>query len=57
MIFIFQNNGKYFAGVKNFQNVLRLYASAKLSLGEILSAFEMADNDSISSTVQNLKLP
>ncbi|XP_013178063.1 PREDICTED: D-2-hydroxyglutarate dehydrogenase, mitochondrial [Papilio xuthus] len=46
-----------FFGVENFENVLRLYASAKSSLGEILSAFEMADNDSISSTVQNLKLP
>ncbi|XP_073966159.1 D-2-hydroxyglutarate dehydrogenase, mitochondrial-like [Choristoneura fumiferana] len=46
-----------FFGVKDFDSVLKLYKSAKASLGEILSAFEMADNDSISSTVQNLKLP
>ncbi|CAG4937300.1 unnamed protein product [Colias eurytheme] len=43
-------------GVKTFDNVLELYKSAKSSLGEILSAFEMADRGAISSTVQNLKL-
>lgn len=46
-----------FLGVKSFENILQLYKSAKSSLGEILSAFEMADFDSINSTVQNLKLP
>ncbi|XP_068630279.1 D-2-hydroxyglutarate dehydrogenase, mitochondrial [Battus philenor] len=46
-----------FFGVKNFDNILDLYASAKSSLGEILSAFEMADNESISCTVKNLNLP
>ncbi|XP_039749295.1 D-2-hydroxyglutarate dehydrogenase, mitochondrial [Pararge aegeria] len=45
-----------FFGVKNFENILELYKRAKSSLGEILSAFEMADNESISSTVKNLKL-
>ncbi|CAG9560244.1 unnamed protein product [Danaus chrysippus] len=43
-------------GVEKFENVLELYKSAKSSLGEILSAFEMADNESITSTVNNLKL-
>ncbi|KAI5645202.1 FAD binding domain-containing protein [Phthorimaea operculella] len=46
-----------FFGVKNFDNVLNLYKSAKSSLGEILSAFEMADYDAISSTAKNLNLP
>ncbi|KAJ0179980.1 hypothetical protein K1T71_004571 [Dendrolimus kikuchii] len=46
-----------FFGVKNFENILQLYKSAKSSLGEILSAFEMADFHSIISTVKNLKLP
>ncbi|CAH0627234.1 unnamed protein product [Chrysodeixis includens] len=46
-----------FFGVENFENILKLYKSAKSSLGEILSAFEMADFDSINSTVQNLNLP
>ncbi|CAK1604076.1 unnamed protein product [Parnassius mnemosyne] len=46
-----------FFGVEKFEDILRLYANAKSSLGEILSAFEMADNDSISSTAKNLKLP
>ncbi|CAK1553553.1 unnamed protein product [Leptosia nina] len=45
-----------FFGVNCFENVLELYKSAKSSLGEILSAFEMADNGAISSTVENLKL-
>ncbi|CAH0727868.1 unnamed protein product, partial [Brenthis ino] len=45
-----------FFGVKNFENILKLYTNAKSSLGEILSAFEMADNFSIRSTVTNLKL-
>uniref|UniRef100_A0A2A4J6D8 D-2-hydroxyglutarate dehydrogenase, mitochondrial n=1 Tax=Heliothis virescens TaxID=7102 RepID=A0A2A4J6D8_HELVI len=46
-----------FFGVKTFEDVLKLYKSAKSSLGEILSAFEMADFDSIDCTVKNLKLP
>ncbi|CAH1644211.1 unnamed protein product [Spodoptera littoralis] len=46
-----------FFGVKNFGNVLKLYKSAKSKLGEILSAFEMADFDSINFTAKNLKLP
>ncbi|KOB66588.1 Uncharacterized protein OBRU01_21002 [Operophtera brumata] len=46
-----------FFGVKSFENILQLFKSAKSSLGEILSAFEMADFDSINSTVRNLKLP
>ncbi|KAL0840488.1 hypothetical protein ABMA28_015730 [Loxostege sticticalis] len=46
-----------FFGVENFENILQLYKSAKSSLGEILSAFEMADRDAISSTVKNLNLP
>lgn len=45
------------SGVKSFEHILQLYKSAKSSLGEILSAFEMADSDSIQSTVRNLKLP
>lgn len=45
-----------FFGVKNFDNILKLYKNAKSALGEILSAFEMADNFSITSTVNNLKL-
>ncbi|XP_047527172.1 D-2-hydroxyglutarate dehydrogenase, mitochondrial [Vanessa atalanta] len=45
-----------FFGVENFENLLKLYKSAKSSLGEILSAFEMADNKSISLTVENCKL-
>ncbi|KAL0840487.1 hypothetical protein ABMA28_015729 [Loxostege sticticalis] len=44
-------------GVENFEKVLQLYKSAKSSLGEILSAFEMADFDSISSTARILNLP
>lgn len=44
-------------GVKSFENVLKLYKSAKSKLGEILSAFEMADFDSINVTSKNLKLP
>ncbi|KAL4708420.1 hypothetical protein ACJJTC_019656 [Scirpophaga incertulas] len=43
-------------GVENFENILYLYSNAKSSLGEILSAFEMADCNSISHTVNNLKL-
>lgn len=46
-----------FPGVKSFKDVLQLYKSAKSSLGEILSAFEMADFEAINSTVTNLKLP
>ncbi|XP_063379361.1 D-2-hydroxyglutarate dehydrogenase, mitochondrial [Cydia fagiglandana] len=46
-----------FFGVKDFESVLSLYRSAKASLGEILSAFEMADNYSIQSTSKNLNLP
>ncbi|XP_028161858.1 D-2-hydroxyglutarate dehydrogenase, mitochondrial-like [Ostrinia furnacalis] len=46
-----------FFGVKSFDNILKLYKSAKSSLGEILSAFEMADHDAISITVKNLNLP
>lgn len=46
-----------FFGVKSFENVLQLYKSAKSELGEILSAFEMADFLSINTTVTNLKLP
>lgn len=46
-----------FQGVKNFENVLLLYKSAKASLGEILSAFEVADRDSIHHTTENLNLP
>lgn len=46
-----------FFGVKNFDNVLQLYKSAKRNLGEILSAFEMADFDSINATAKNLNLP
>ncbi|XP_049866142.1 D-2-hydroxyglutarate dehydrogenase, mitochondrial isoform X1 [Pectinophora gossypiella] len=46
-----------FFGVENFDNVLKLYRSAKASLGEILSAFEMADREAITSTSKNLKLP
>lgn len=46
-----------FFGVENFDNILQLYKSAKSSLGEILSAFEMADNGAISTTSKNLKLP
>lgn len=46
-----------FFGVKDFQSVLKLYKSAKLSLGEILSAFEMADFNAINSSVTNLNLP
>ncbi|XP_028161846.1 D-2-hydroxyglutarate dehydrogenase, mitochondrial-like [Ostrinia furnacalis] len=44
-------------GVQNFENVLQLYKSAKLSLGEIMSAFEMADFESINSTSKILNLP
>lgn len=51
------NTSYCFAGVENFDNVLKLYRSAKSSLGEILSAFEMADKDAISTTVKNLNLP
>ncbi|XP_045446226.1 D-2-hydroxyglutarate dehydrogenase, mitochondrial [Melitaea cinxia] len=43
-------------GVESFENVLKLYQNAKSSLGEILSAFEMADNDSISATLDSFKL-
>ncbi|VVC92863.1 unnamed protein product [Leptidea sinapis] len=43
-------------GVNTFEDVLQLYRNAKISLGEILSAFEMADNRAICSTVKNLKL-
>ncbi|CAH4019647.1 D-2-hydroxyglutarate dehydrogenase, mitochondrial isoform X1 [Pieris brassicae] len=43
-------------GVNSFEDVLELYKSAKESLGEILSAFEMADNEAISSTVENCKV-
>ncbi|KAM3962825.1 D-2-hydroxyglutarate dehydrogenase, mitochondrial-like [Aphomia sociella] len=46
-----------FFGVQNFDNILQLYKSAKSSLGEILSAFEMADYGAISSTSKNLNLP
>ncbi|XP_059048288.1 D-2-hydroxyglutarate dehydrogenase, mitochondrial-like [Achroia grisella] len=46
-----------FFGVENFNSILKLYKSAKSSLGEILSAFEMADNQAISTTSTNLKLP
>ncbi|XP_037299286.1 D-2-hydroxyglutarate dehydrogenase, mitochondrial [Manduca sexta] len=46
-----------FFGVENFENILQLYRSAKTSLGEILSAFEMADFEAINTTVKNLKLP
>ncbi|XP_013188156.2 D-2-hydroxyglutarate dehydrogenase, mitochondrial [Amyelois transitella] len=46
-----------FFGVENFENILKLYRSAKTSLGEILSAFEMADNAAISNTSKNLNLP
>ncbi|XP_053602263.1 D-2-hydroxyglutarate dehydrogenase, mitochondrial-like [Plodia interpunctella] len=46
-----------FFGVENFENILKLYRSAKSSLGEILSAFEMADYESISNTSKNLNLP
>ncbi|CAH0749820.1 unnamed protein product [Diatraea saccharalis] len=46
-----------FFGIKNFENILELYKSAKSSLGEILSAFEMADNLAITQTVKNLNLP
>ncbi|XP_041976038.1 D-2-hydroxyglutarate dehydrogenase, mitochondrial [Aricia agestis] len=45
-----------FFGVESFDSVLQLYKSAKSSLGEILSAFEMADSLSIGTTVKNLKL-
>ncbi|KAJ2947186.1 hypothetical protein O0L34_g16548 [Tuta absoluta] len=45
-----------FFGVESFENVLNLYKSAKSSLGEILSAFEMMDRNSISRTVKNMKL-
>ncbi|KAI5645203.1 FAD binding domain-containing protein [Phthorimaea operculella] len=45
-----------FFGLENFENVLNLYKSAKSSLGEILSAFEMMDRSSISRTVKNMKL-
>ncbi|CAH0407654.1 unnamed protein product [Chilo suppressalis] len=45
-----------FFGVKSFENILELYNSAKSSLGEILSAFEMADNTAITHTVKNLNL-
>lgn len=41
-------------GVKNFKNILNLYKSAKSSLGEILSAFEMADAEAINSSVRSL---
>lgn len=46
-----------FFGVKTFENILQLYKNAKASLGEILSAFEMADFHAIHTTVNNLKLP
>ncbi|KAJ2938223.1 hypothetical protein O0L34_g17560 [Tuta absoluta] len=45
-----------FFGIESFENVLNLYKSAKSSLGEILSAFEMMDRNSISRTVKNMKL-
>ncbi|CAG9115395.1 unnamed protein product [Plutella xylostella] len=43
-------------GVESFENVLRLLKAAKLSLGEILSAFEMADFDAITTTTKNFKI-
>ncbi|XP_053602261.1 D-2-hydroxyglutarate dehydrogenase, mitochondrial-like isoform X2 [Plodia interpunctella] len=48
-----------FFGVNNFENVLKLYKSAKSSLGEILSAFEMCDQEAIESSVKylNQRLP
>ncbi|XP_075970459.1 D-2-hydroxyglutaric acid dehydrogenase [Anticarsia gemmatalis] len=46
-----------FFGVESFDNVLKLFKSAKSNLGEILSAFEMADFDAINSTVNSLNLP
>ncbi|CAB3252098.1 unnamed protein product [Arctia plantaginis] len=45
-----------FFGIKNFGNILTLYQRAKSNLGEILSVFEMADFDSINSTIRNLNL-
>ncbi|XP_049866144.1 D-2-hydroxyglutarate dehydrogenase, mitochondrial isoform X3 [Pectinophora gossypiella] len=45
-----------FFGLENFDNVLKLFKSAKSSLGEILSAYEMMDNESIRGTLRNMKL-
>ncbi|XP_077297507.1 D-2-hydroxyglutaric acid dehydrogenase isoform X2 [Arctopsyche grandis] len=45
-----------FLGVENFDNVLKLYQLAKSSLGEIMSAFEMADAASLETTIEHLKL-
>lgn len=44
-------------GVESFENLLKLYKSAKSSLGEILSAFEMADLEAIKCTINYMKLP
>ncbi|GBP41344.1 D-2-hydroxyglutarate dehydrogenase, mitochondrial [Eumeta japonica] len=46
----------HIGGVNNFEDILKLYRSAKLSLGEILSAFEMADAAAIDACVSSLKL-
>ncbi|XP_059048294.1 D-2-hydroxyglutarate dehydrogenase, mitochondrial-like [Achroia grisella] len=42
-------------GLHNFENILKLYRSAKSSLGEILSAFEMCDRDALNSSSKYLK--
>ncbi|KAM3962905.1 D-2-hydroxyglutarate dehydrogenase, mitochondrial-like [Aphomia sociella] len=42
-------------GLNSFEDVLKLYKSAKLSLGEILSAFEMSDRAALESSIKYLK--
>ncbi|XP_026751344.2 D-2-hydroxyglutarate dehydrogenase, mitochondrial-like [Galleria mellonella] len=43
-----------FFGLDNFKNILKLYRSAKSSLGEILSAFEMIDREALNSSAKYL---
>eukprot|EP00117_Sycon_ciliatum_P010257 scpid48151/ scgid12226/ D-2-hydroxyglutarate dehydrogenase, mitochondrial len=45
-----------FVGCRSFADALKTYASAKASLGEILSACEFMDNDSMSLVKKNLGL-
>lgn len=44
-------------GVDSFETVLKVYKSAKLALGEIMSAFELADASSLDTTLTHFKVP
>lgn len=46
----------FLPGVQNFTTVLEVFRECKKSLGEILSAFEFMDADSMNVITDNLRL-